>query len=130
MRHALAGLFLVTSLSACAFDDPATDEEADLEEIEAPADLAGLGVVSCVRQPKLAQPPAPSLKGAPVAAPSLAAARRPCPAGFVPSLAARHGAKMRPQSAALGGEPSDDDDARLAAAWGVDYHYAVGYQWT
>jgi len=131
MRHALAGLFLVTSLSACAFDDPATDEEADLEEIEAPADLAGLGVVSCVRQPKLAQPPAPSLKGAPVAAPSLAAARRPCPAGFVPSLAARHGAKMRPQSATLGtAATGDDDDARLAAAWGVDYHYAVGYQWT
>ncbi|HEY8142811.1 MAG TPA: neprosin family prolyl endopeptidase [Kofleriaceae bacterium] len=151
MRHELCSLIWITSTAmllapaaGCAFDDEASDEEATLEEIEAPADLAQQGVVKCVRQTSVALPPAPGKTNLPGTAtpPSLVATRRPCPVGFVPSLAGRRGPKQVPGPAAVRSDEANTalagdaveldgaDEEHLAAAWGADYHYAVGYQWT
>ncbi|HEU5061129.1 MAG TPA: neprosin family prolyl endopeptidase [Kofleriaceae bacterium] len=116
------------SVAACAFDEDAPAEEAELEEIEAPADLAQQGVVSCARQAPVALPPAPGTTDEPgtAAPPSLAGVRRPCPAGYVPVPQGRRAPKRMPADP----DAAAPDDGPQPAAWGADYHYAAGYQWT
>ena len=131
---------VTTSVAACDFDEEAPADEAVLEEIEAPADLAAQGVVTCARRASIALPPAPGTEDQPGTAtpPSLAGLRRPCPEGFVPVPTRRRGPKQLPGRPAVHTEATTGDDEgaggaeddRLAAAWGADYHYAAGYQWT
>jgi hypothetical protein len=129
-------LALFAPAAGCGFDDEAAAELPALEEIEAPADLARQGVASCVRAVSIALPPAPGTSDEPgtTAPPALAGTRRPCPEGFVPSPAGRRGPKQLPGRPAVrteaDDEPGNGDDGMLAAAWGADYHYATGYQWT